>query len=102
MILKTEFDIFSVQNWYKNIERGKEMQNLKRETLTWFKELDMNFPGLIKFRIKSGKTCVNAKAMLIKNVAFDDLQVLDCLAASSTCKTVYEAPLPTQMRNDSP
>jgi hypothetical protein len=46
LILKTEFYILGVQKISK--PRKRAIQNQKQETLTWFKELDMNSSGLVE------------------------------------------------------
>jgi len=54
----------------------------------------MNFPESVVYQIKDRNVGEKAKTILVKSVAFGDLQAPDCLEASSTCKTVSEAPLP--------
>jgi hypothetical protein len=78
------------------------MKDLKSSTKVVFKELYNNYHELIEYRINSGNIYEKAQATLIKSVAFGDLQAPDCLEAYGTCKTVSGAPLPNQIRNDSP
>jgi len=78
------------------------MQNIIQETQNSFEDLGMNLPKSVVYQIKDRNGYEKAKTILVKSVAFDNLQAPDCLEASSTCKTISEAPLPMQkMRNDS-
>ena len=87
MKLKTEFDIFSVQKMHINLERRRKMQNPNSETLTWFKELNMNFYGLIEYLIESGNVYVKAQAILIKNVAVSNSRISAAAKQSEISQT---------------
>jgi len=84
------------------VQGGKQMQDLKPETIVRFKELYKEFSEIIDYRIKSGNVYEKAQATLIKSVAVSDLQVPDCLEATNTCKTSVEYRPSREMKSDTP